>query len=208
MTESKAVTPRRVVVLASGSGTNLQVLIDDPSPSWSVVGVVTDRPAIRALQRAADAGISGVVVDWEGFNSRLEFTAAVCDAIDGMRPDLIVLAGFMRILDEAAIVRFPNKIINVHPSLLPAFPGAHAVRDALSYGVKVTGVTVHFVDEHLDHGPIIRQQPVPVLAGDDEGSLHARIQVEEHRLLPEVVTALTEDEFEIVGRTVKGKVTA
>lgn len=200
--------PRRVAVLASGSGTNLQVLIDDPSPSWSVTGVITDRPGVRALERAADAGIASVVVDWQDFESRLSFTTAVCDAVEAMQADLIVLAGFMRILDATAIDRFPNKIINVHPSLLPAFPGAHAVRDALDHGVKVTGVTVHFVDEHLDHGPIIRQQAVPVLAGDDEDSLHGRIQVEEHRLLPAVVTALAQDEYEVVGRTVKGKVTA
>lgn len=208
MTESKAVSPRRVVVLASGSGTNLQVLVDDQSPSWSVVGVITDRPGIRALERAVAAGIPTVVVDWDDYDSRGTFTTAICEAIDDMRADLIVLAGFMRILAGIAIDRFPSRIINVHPSLLPAFPGAHAVRDALDYGVKVTGVTVHFVDEHLDHGPIIRQHAVPVLAGDDEESLHARIQIEEHRLLPEVVTALTEGRYEVVGRTVKGKVTA
>ena len=208
MTESKAVLPRRVVVLASGSGTNLQVLMDDPSPSWSVVGVITDRPGVRALERAATAGIDTVVVEWSDYGSRPEFTAALCDVIDGMGADLIVLAGFMRILDAVAIERFPNKIINVHPSLLPAFPGAHAVRDALNYGAKVTGVTVHFVDEHLDHGPIIRQEAVPVLAGDDEDSLHGRIQIEEHRLLPAVVTALARNEYEVTGRTVKGKVTA
>lgn len=200
--------PRRVVVLASGSGTNLQVLIDDPSPNWSVVGVITDRPAVRALDRAATAGIETVVVDWDDYESRHTFTAAICDVVDEMGADLIVLAGFMRILDATAIERFPNKIINVHPSLLPAFPGAHAVRDALNHGAKVTGVTVHFVDEHLDHGPIIRQEAVPVLAGDDEDSLHRRIQIEEHRLLPAVVTALARDEYEVVGRTVKGKVTA
>jgi len=208
MTESKAELPRRVVVLASGSGTNLQVLIDDPSPSWSVVGVITDRPAVRALERAATAGIETVVVDWGDYESRVTFTAAICDVVDEMGADLIVLAGFMRILEATAIERFPNKIINVHPSLLPAFPGAHAVRDALNYGAKVAGVTVHFVDEHLDHGPIIRQEAVPVLAGDDEDSLHGRIQIEEHRLLPAVVTALARDEYEVAGRTVKGKVTA
>ncbi len=207
MTESKAELPRRVVVLASGSGTNLQVLIDDPSPSWSVVGVITDRPEVRALERAAQAGIGTVVVDWGDHESRHAFTSAICDAVDEMRADLIVLAGFMRILDATAIERHPNKIINVHPSLLPAFPGAHAVRDALNHGVRVTGVTVHFVDEHLDHGPIIRQEAVPVLAGDDEDSLHGRIQIEEHRLLPAVVSALARDEYEVAGRTVKGKVT-
>ena len=208
MSAPPADSPRRVVVLASGSGTNLQVLLDDASPSWHVVGVVTDRAGIRAIDRAAAVGVPSEVVAWSDYTSREAFTVAVCDAIDRFGADYVVLAGFMRILAPEAIERYPNQIINVHPSLLPAFPGAHGVRDALAYGVKVTGVTVHFVDEKLDHGPIIRQRPVEVLPGDDEGSLHRRIQVEEHRLLPEVVTALATGELEVEGRIVKGRVTA
>jgi phosphoribosylglycinamide formyltransferase-1 len=113
----------------------------------------------------------------------------------------------MRVLAPPAIQRFPNRIINIHPSLLPAFPGAHAVRDALEFGAKVTGVTIHFVDEHLDHGPIICQAPVAIVAGDDEESLHARIQAVEHRLLPQVVTDLALGHLEVSGRIVKGRVT-
>ena len=208
MSAPPADSPRRVVVLASGSGTNLQVLLDDPSPTWHVVGVVTDRPGIRALERAAAAGVPTEVVSWADYASREAFTGAVCDAIDRFGADYVVLAGFMRILAPVAIERYPNQIINVHPSLLPAFPGAHGVRDALAYGVKVTGVTVHFVDEKLDHGPIIRQRAVEVLPDDDEDSLHRRIQAEEYRLLPEVVTALATGELQVEGRIVKGRVTA
>lgn len=196
----------RIVVLVSGSGTNLQALLDDPSPDWSVVAVISDRPGVAALERADRAGIPAVVVPWSDFADRGEFSGAIASAAASFDPDLIVLAGFMRILDAGAIERFENRIINVHPSLLPAFKGGHAVRDALDYGVKTTGVTVHFVDEQLDHGPIIRQEPVEVLPGDDEATLHARIQQVEHRLLPEVVQSLALGRLEIVGRKVEGRV--
>ena len=198
--------PCRIVVLASGSGTNLQALLDDPSPDWSVVGVVTDRPGVGALERAKAAGIPREVVAWTDHADREAFTAAIANAAGDFDPDFIVLAGFMRILGPAAIERFPNRIINIHPSLLPAFKGGRAVRDALDYGVKVTGVTVHFVDEELDHGPIIRQEAVEVLPGDDEATLHARIQRVEHRLLPIAVQGLALGELEVVGRKVEGRV--
>jgi len=196
----------RIVVLASGSGSNLQALLDDASPDWSVVGVVTDRPAVRALDRAAGAGIPSAVVDWSAYADRTAFTEAIADAAASYRPDFIVLAGFMRILGAAAVERFRDRIINIHPSLLPAFKGGHAVRDALTYGVKTTGVTIHFVDEELDHGPIISQEAVEVLADDDEATLHARIQKVEHRLLPEVVQSLALGQLEVVGRRVEGRV--
>lgn len=196
----------RIVVLASGSGSNLQTLLDHEAESWSVVGVVSDQPSARALDRAAEAGVASEVVQYSSFADRVAFTAAVCDSIDRFAPHFIVLAGFMRVLGPGAIARFPNRIINIHPSLLPSFPGAHGVRDALEYGVAVTGVTVHFVDQHLDHGPIIAQEAVTVLPGDDEASLHARLQIIEHRLLPLVVTQLAKGTLEVSGRIVKGTV--
>jgi len=196
----------RIVVLASGSGSNLQALLDAASPDWSVVGVVTDRPAVGALDRAELAGIPSAVVSWGDYADRDAFTEAIAGAADSFRPDLIVLAGFMRILGAAAVERFRGRIINIHPSLLPAFKGGHAVHDALDYGVKTTGVTVHFVDEELDHGPIIAQEAVEVLAGDDEATLHARLQKVEHRLLPEVVQSLALGQPEVVGRKVEGRV--
>ncbi len=206
MDQTKSDSASRIVVLASGSGSNLQILLDHKADSWRVVGVVSDRPSAHALDRAAAAGVPSEVVQYSSFGDRAAFTAAVCDSIDRFDPHFIVLAGFMRVLGPDAILRFPNQIINVHPSLLPSFPGAHGVRDALKYGVAVTGVTVHFVDEQLDHGPIIAQEAVAVLPGDDEDSLHARLQAIEHRLLPHVVTQLAEGTLEVSGRIVKGTV--
>jgi phosphoribosylglycinamide formyltransferase-1 len=206
MAQDTSDTGARIVVLASGSGSNLQVLLDAVESGWSVVGVVSDQPDARALQRAAAANVPSRVVEWGDHAGRNEFTDAICAAAGEFDPDYIVLAGFMRVLGPSAVVHFPGRIINIHPSLLPAFPGAHGVRDALAYGAKVTGVTIHFVDEHLDHGPIIAQEAVVVMPGDDETALHSRIQVVEHRLLPEVVTRLAGGEFEISGRIVKRRV--
>ena len=206
MAQHSSDTVGRIVVLASGSGTNLQALLDSVEPSWSVVGVVSDQPEAGALQRAARAKVPSHVVEWGEYANRDDFTNAICIAAGEFDPDYVVLAGFMRVLGQSAITHFPDQIVNVHPSLLPAFPGAHGVRDALDYGAKVTGVTVHFVDEHLDHGPIIAQEAVEVLPGDNEQALHGRIQLIEHRLLREVVTQLAQGELEISGRTVKRRV--
>ena len=140
------------------------------------------------------------MVSWSG--DRDEFTERVCDAVESAGADLMVLAGFMRILGASAIARFPGRIVNIHPSLLPAFPGAHAVEQALEYGVKSTGVTVHFVDEEVDHGPIIAQEAVPVEVDDDVDSLHARIQAVEHALFPRVVAACAEGRLTTRGRKV------
>jgi formyltetrahydrofolate-dependent phosphoribosylglycinamide formyltransferase len=192
-------------VLASGSGSNLQALIDDaaePGHPARIVLVLTDRPGVRALERAAAAGIPGVVVDWSEHAERASFTTAVCDAVEASGAEAMVLAGFMRILGPEALRRFPDRILNVHPALLPAFPGAHAVSAALEHGVKVTGVTVHVVDEQVDHGPIVAQEAVPVLPDDTEDTLHARLQQVEHRLYPQVVRMLAEGRLEIDGRTV------
>lgn len=164
------------------------------------MAVVSDRSDSKALERARTAAISTSVCPWSGDRDR--FTTAVCEAVDEAGAEAMVLAGFMRILGPEAIRRFPGRILNIHPSLLPAFPGAHAVANALAYGVKVTGVTVHFVDEEVDHGPIIAQMPVEVRVDDDEASLHGRIQVEEHRLYPQVVDGFARGEIEVEGRYV------
>ncbi len=152
------------------------------------IGVVlSDRPDVAGLNRAEAAGLPTEVVDWRSFPDRDTFTAAVCDAVEAHRCTFIVLAGFMRILAPEAVERFPDRILNIHPSLLPSFPGAHAVEEALDHGVKITGVTIHVVDELVDNGPILAQAAVDVLDGDDAETLHARIQAVEHRLYPRVV---------------------
>lgn len=198
-------SPLPVAVLVSGSGSNLQSIIDAaaaPEFPAEVVVVISDRPGVLALDRAAAAGVASVVVPWSEFDDRDRFTEAVCDVAADHGARALVLAGFMRILAPTAIRRFPNRIVNVHPALLPSFPGAHAVPQALAHGVKLSGVTVHFVDEEVDHGPIISQEAVLILDEDDETSLHARIQEVEHRLLPEALEALALDRLRVTGRHV------
>jgi len=187
-------------VLVSGSGSNLQALIDTPDLGAEIRVVVADRPGIKALDRAQQAGIPTTVLPWEEYGSRSQFSSAVADVVDDAGANVMVLAGFMRILATEAINRFPNRILNIHPSLLPAFPGANAVAQALAHGVKVTGVTIHLVDEKVDHGPIIAQRAVPVLPDDDVAALHARIQVQEHDLYPRVVRAFVSGEIDVVDR--------
>ncbi|MGH8927985.1 MAG: phosphoribosylglycinamide formyltransferase [Acidimicrobiia bacterium] len=186
--------PIDYAVLASGSGTNLQALIDADLPPPCVV--VSDVASCRALDRARAAFIPTAVVAYHG--DRAAFTTEVCDAVESHGGQAMVLAGFMRILGPEAIRRFPDRIVNLHPSMLPAFPGVDAVGQALAAGVTVTGVTVHFVDERVDHGPIIAQEAVPVLAGDSEESLRMRIQEREHMLYPKVVQALIEGRLSMV----------
>jgi phosphoribosylglycinamide formyltransferase-1 len=192
-----------IAVLASGSGTNLQALIDAPDLGAEICVVVSDRPDAAALGRAEAAGIESRVVPWSEFDSRAEFTKAILGEMEQAGADGIALAGFMRVLSGELIAVYPNQVLNIHPSLLPAFPGANAVGQALDHGVKVTGVTVHFVDEKVDHGPIIAQRAVPVLPDDDLASLHARIQVEEHDLYPRVVSAFARGEIQVEGAKVR-----
>jgi phosphoribosylglycinamide formyltransferase-1 len=188
---------RRVVVLVSGHGSNLQALLDAGMP---VVLVAADRPDAHGLERARRAGIDTAVVRPADHPDRPAFDLALRDLVAGARPDAVCLAGFMRILGPAFVRAFPERIVNTHPSLLPAFRGAHAVRDALAYGVKVTGCTVHLVDEEVDHGPVLFQAAVPVEHGDDEGRLHERIKREEHRLLPLAVRLVAEGRVRVEGR--------
>jgi phosphoribosylglycinamide formyltransferase 1 len=193
----------RLAVLASGAGTNLQFLLDDPVVGPAVVLVVSDRSTAGALDRARAAGVRAVHLDPAEHGSRQALDLALVGFLRSERIDAVCLAGYMRILGPAVIRAFPDRILNVHPSLLPAFPGAHAVRDALAWGVRVTGCTVHIVDEEVDHGPIVAQEPVPVLDGDDEASLHARIQDAEHRLYPQAARALVEGRLRVDGRCVR-----
>jgi phosphoribosylglycinamide formyltransferase 1 len=178
-----------IAVLASGSGTNLQALIDAPAVRPHIAIVASDNSEALSLRRAEEAGIPTAVVTWSEFGDRDSFSSALADVLEEGGAKGVVLAGFMRILAPAFLDRFPERVLNIHPSLLPAFPGAHAVENALADGAETTGVTVHFVDEKVDHGPIVEQVAVHVEAGDTTDSLHARIQVEEHRLYPRVVEA-------------------
>jgi phosphoribosylglycinamide formyltransferase-1 len=194
-----------IAVLVSGSGTNLEALLDaaaDPGFGAAVAVVISDRPGVKAIDRAEDAGVPAVVVDWSEFADRKSFTVAVCDTAERHGAVALVLAGFMRVLAPVAIHRFPHRILNIHPSLLPSFPGSRAVEDALAHGVKLTGVTIHFVDEQVDHGPIIAQRAVEVVEGDTPDTLHTRIQTEEHRLYPEVVSAFARQSLRLEGRRV------
>ena len=170
----------RLVALASGSGSTLQAILDDPVLGPVVVAAGTDVPGCPAMTRAHDAGVTTFARALADYPDRSAWNAALGDAIAEHEPDLVVLAGFMRVLAPSVVARF--RIVNTHPALLPAFPGAHAIRDALAAGVDETGVTVHWVDEGVDTGPVIVQQPVPVLPGDDEASLRARVQAAEKPL--------------------------
>jgi phosphoribosylglycinamide formyltransferase-1 len=193
----------RLVVLVSGSGTNLQALLDataDRAYGATVVAVGADRHGIEALARAERAGVPTFVVRLADCADRDDFDDRTGDAIAAYDPDLVVLTGYMKILGKRVVDRFP--MVNTHPALLPAFPGAHGVAEALAYGVKVTGVTVHFVDAGVDTGPVVAQEAVPVREDDDEASLHERIKVAERRLLVDTVGRLVRDGYRIEGRKV------
>ena len=191
----------RIVVLVSGSGSNLQALLDAEPVAEQVVAVLSDRTQAGGLVRAQAAGVPTSAVAVRDHPDRASWAAALAAAVATHAPSLVVLAGFMRVLPAAFVDRWPT--MNVHPSLLPAFPGARAVESALSWGVKLTGATVHFVDEEVDQGPIIAQEAVEVLEGDTEAALHARIQEVEHRLLPYAVDLFCQDRLSIDGRHVR-----
>ncbi|MEV7509987.1 phosphoribosylglycinamide formyltransferase [Streptomyces sp. NPDC091201] len=200
----------RLVVLVSGSGTNLQALLDaiDAHPGGpegfgaEVVAVGADRTDIVGLERAEKAGIPTFVCSVKDFADRADWDAALTEATAAHAPDLVVSAGFMKIVGKAFIDRFGGRFVNTHPALLPSFPGAHGVRDALAYGAKVTGCTVHFVDSGVDTGPIIAQGVVEVRDEDDEAALHERIKEVERQLLVDVVGRLARHGYRIEGRKV------
>jgi phosphoribosylglycinamide formyltransferase-1 len=182
--------------LVSGAGTNLQALIDatkDPEFGASIVGVGADRHDIEGLARAERAGIPTFVVDLSDHASREDWDAALTEQVATHQPDLVVLAGFMKLVGAAFLERFGGRTVNTHPSLLPSFPGAHGPRDALAHGVKVTGATLFVVTEGLDDGPIVAQVAVPVEDGDTVDSLHERIKVAERTMLTETVGRLVRE---------------
>lgn len=184
----------RLGVLVSGSGSNLQALLDacaHPDYPAEVALVVSNVPTAYALERARKAGVPTVVLDHKAHGSRAEFDRVLGETLEAAGVEWVCLAGFMRLLGADFLGRFPGRVLNIHPSLLPAFPGLHAQRQALRHGVKLAGCTVHFVDPGMDTGPILAQAAVPVLPGDDEAALSARILQQEHRLYPLAVRLVT-----------------
>jgi len=192
----------RLAVFVSGSGTNLQAIIDAGIPTVEIVLVLSSNPDAYALERAKKHGIPAEAADHKNFPGRDEHEKHVLELLEPYDVDLIALAGFMRILSPHFVRSYKNKIINIHPALLPSFPGMHAAKQALESGVKFTGCTVHFVDEGVDTGPIILQAVVPVRDDDDEESLFERIHEEEHRIYPEALKFIASGKFRIDGKRV------
>jgi len=197
MTSGEARLP--VVVLISGSGTNLQALIEGAAAGqpYRICGVISNRPGVQGLDRASTAGIPTRVLDHTAFTDREDFDAALGDAVESFEPGLVVLAGFMRILGDAFVERFAGRMLNIHPSLLPAFQGLHTHRRALAARVTEHGASVHFVTSELDGGPVVAQARVPVESDDTEAILGARVLAREHELLPQVVTWFAEGRLEM-----------
>ena len=200
------VSKKRVAVLASGRGSNFQAVIDAIAAGdipAGCVGLITDNPRAYAIERAKAAGIPVTVVEYARFPSKAANEEALLSAMKSCRADLFVLAGYMRILGAEIVHEFSGRMMNIHPALLPAFAGLHAQRQAIEYGVKIAGCTVHLVDEGMDTGPIVVQRCVPVLQDDDESTLAERILVEEHKALPLAVKLFCEDRLEVIGRRVR-----
>ncbi len=195
-----------IAVLCSGGGTNLQVIIDKVASGYipaNIAIVISDKADAFALERAKKAGIDTLVLDKKDFKSTEDFDKKIIEGLNKKNVGLVVLAGFMRLLGPRFIEEYRNRIINVHPALLPSFKGTRGIKDAFEHGVKVTGVTVHFVDEKLDNGPVIAQVPVEIKEGDTEEVLLERIHKEEHRILPEAIKFFVEGNLKIEGRKVK-----
>jgi phosphoribosylglycinamide formyltransferase 1 len=199
-------SPLRVVVLVSGSGTNLQALLDasaDPSYGASVVAVGADRDGIEGLARAARAGVPTFVHRVKDFDSREAWDTALTDSVAGFEPDLVVSAGFMKLVGSTFLAAFAGRFLNTHPALSPSFPGMHGPEEALAYGVKVTGCTLFVVDEGVDTGPIVAQTAVPVLDDDTVETLHERIKTSERAMLVESVGRIATEGFSVEGRVVR-----
>ncbi len=192
-----------VAVLVSGSGTNLQALIDSDIQSAKIAVVVCDKAGVLAIERAKNHHIPLELVLSADFESREDFEKQLVSKLEKYDIELIVLAGFMRIFTRYFINRYKDRIINIHPSLLPSFPGMDAVRQALDYGIRYTGCTVHFVEEKVDAGPIILQSIVPIARNDTEDTLLEKIHVEEHKILPEAVRLFCEGSLVVRGRKVQ-----
>ena len=194
---------KSIVILVSGRGSNMDAIVRAGVPGARVSAVISNRPDAAALAFAASRGIATVVVDHKAFASREAFDGALAAAIDAHHPDLVVLAGFMRVLTDEFVRHYDGRLLNIHPSLLPAFPGLHTHRRALEAGVRVHGATVHFVTAALDCGPVVIQAAVPVLPGDDEDVLAARVLQQEHRIYPQAVRWFVEGRLEIASGTVR-----
>ena len=197
---------KRIAVLASGRGSNFQAVIEAIATGRipaACVTLITDNPKAYAIERAQKTDVPVIVLDYATFPSREAYEHTLLTTMRQQKADLFVLAGYMRILSPAIVQAFPGKIVNIHPALLPSFTGLHAQRQAVAYGVKMAGCTVHFVDENLDCGPIILQKCVPVLKDDDADSLAERILLEEHKCYPEAIRLFCEDRLEIAGRNVR-----
>jgi len=187
---------KNIVILISGRGSNMEALIaarDAGNLPVNIAAVISNRPAAKGLETAAQAGIVTHYIDHKAFADREAFDAALADCIDQFAPDLVVLAGFMRILTEGFVRHYEGRLMNIHPSLLPSFPGLHTHQRALEEGVRIHGCTVHFVTPTLDHGPVIIQAAIPVLDDDSEETLAARILVQEHKIYPQAVRWFAED---------------
>ena len=197
---------KRIAVVASGRGSNFQAVLDairNGTVPAECAALITDNPKAYAIERAKKAGVPCRIIDYSSFPSREEYERALLSSMRDADVDLFVLAGYMRILGSSIVKAFPGKMINIHPALLPAFTGLHAQRQAIQYGVKLAGCTVHFVDESLDGGPIILQKCVPVLETDDEDALAERILEQEHIAFPEAIRLFCEDRLVIEGRKVR-----
>jgi phosphoribosylglycinamide formyltransferase-1 len=198
--------PMRLGVLVSGSGSNLQAILDACAARRipaEVAVVICNVPEARAVQRARDARVPAVVLPHQEHPRREDYDARLVAELRARGAELVCLAGFMRIVTSVLLSAFPSRVLNIHPSLLPAFPGMHGVRQALRAGVRVSGCTVHFVDEGTDSGPIVIQAAVPVLDGDTEDSLAARILVQEHRIYPRAIQLVAEGRAEVDGQRVR-----
>lgn len=197
---------RKIGVLVSGRGSNLQAIMDRIADGYlplEIAVVISDKADAFALERAGKAGIKNVAIPRKGCASKEEFEAKITSELKAAGCELVVLAGFMRILSAGFVNTWEHKIINIHPAILPSFPGLHGQKQALDYGVKVAGCTVHFVDAGTDSGPIILQKVVPVMDDDTEDSLSERILVQEHIAMPEALKLWAENKLEIVGRKVR-----
>ena len=192
---------KSIVILISGRGSNMESLLNavaEGSLPVEVAAVISNRPDAKGLEKAAAQDVETCVVDHTRFDSREAFDAAMIKTIDSYSPDLVLLAGFMRILTDGFVRHYEGRLLNIHPSLLPSFPGLHTHRRALEEGVRVHGCTVHFVTPQLDHGPVVVQAAVPVLDGDDEATLAARVLVQEHQVYPMAVRWFAEERLRLV----------
>lgn len=197
---------KNIVILISGRGSNMEALIrarDAGELPVNITAVISNRPDAKGLATAEAAGIQTWVMNHKAFPDRESFDAALAECIDGFSPDLVVLAGFMRILTEGFVRHYEGRLLNIHPSLLPSFPGLHTHQAALDEGVRIHGCTVHFVTPALDHGPVVLQAAVPVLDGDDEDALSARVLAQEHRIYPQAVRWFAEGRLRLEGGKVR-----